>query len=164
MIAFDRVHEAKKNDEFFCESFTKAILKATLSVITMFAKFLNIRQLEELLKNVLIVDKHYESDVSAILDVLSNEGPKSVGLKQLFQAVFNCFDDILLQKGAKKLELQSNIPNVALRYYGKLLKPVVMRMKKDFCAENFKKISQFFKEIFSFPQQYYKSNNKVDLQ
>ena len=38
-----------------------------------------------------------------------------------------------------------------------------MRMKKEFCAENFKKISQFFKEIFAFPQQYYKSNSKVDL-
>ena len=38
-----------------------------------------------------------------------------------------------------------------------------MRMKKDFCAENFKKICQFFKEALSFPQRYYKANNNVDI-
>lgn len=53
--------------------------------------------------------------------------------------------------------------NVAIRYFSKLLKPVVMRMKKDFCAENFKKICQFFKEALSFPQRYYKANNNVDI-
>ena len=53
--------------------------------------------------------------------------------------------------------------NVAIRYFSKLLKPVVMRMKKDFCADNFKKICKFFKEALGFPQKFYKSNNNVDI-
>lgn len=73
-----------KKEEFFNESFTRAILKATQSVITMFSKFLNTSQLENLLKNILTVDKMFESEISDILDTLSKEGPKAMGLKQLF--------------------------------------------------------------------------------
>lgn len=75
-------------------------------------------QLEELLKNVLTVDKAYDKDVEAIFSVLSSEGPKSMGLKKLYQAVFNCYDEVLLQRGARELKLQGIVSNVALRYFG----------------------------------------------
>lgn len=103
LASFTRALKAKKEEEFFHESFTKAVLKASLSIITIFAKFLNSVQLESLLKNTLVVDKAYETEVEAILNVVSSEGPKTVGLKQLFQAVFNCFDEVLQQDGAKDL-------------------------------------------------------------
>lgn len=141
MTSFARALKARKEEEFFHESFTRAVLKASLSVITIFAKFLNSIQLESLLKNTLIVDKAYEGEVEAILNVVSSEGPRTVGLKQLFQAVFNCFDEVLAQDGAKGLSYQTNLPIIAIRYFSRLLKPVMMRMKKDFCAEHFKKIS-----------------------
>ena len=120
----------------------------------MFSKFLNTTQVEGLLKNILTVDQIFEKEISDILDTLSKEGPKAMGLKQLFQAVFNCFEVLDVEK-------KTGLSNIAIRYFSKLLKPVVMRMKKDFCAENFKKICQFFKEALSFPQRFYKSNNNV---
>lgn len=79
---------------------------------------MSVEQLEEILKNVLIVDKAYDKDVEAIFSVLSSEGPKSIGLKKLYQAVFNSYDDVLLQKGAKEQQFQNNISNIALRYFG----------------------------------------------
>ena len=140
MKAFER----SKKDEFFNESFTRAILKASQSIITIFSKFLNTTQVEGLLKNILTVDQIFEKEISDILDTLSKEGPKAMGLKQLFQAVFNCFEVLDVEK-------KTGLSNIAIRYFSKLLKPVVMRMKKDFCAENFKKICQFFKEALAFP-------------
>lgn len=103
LLAFARALSARKEDEFFHESFTRAALKATLSIVTMFAKFLNISQLESLLKNVLVVDRIFQSEVVSILSVISKDGPQTIGLKQLFQAVFNSFDEVLIQEGAKSL-------------------------------------------------------------
>jgi hypothetical protein len=131
-------------------------LKATLSIITNFSKFLNTTQLENLLKNILTVENQYEGEISEILETLSSEGPKAMGLKQLFTAVFNSFEVLESNK-------VSNVTTVAIRYFSKLLKPVVNRMKKEFCAENFKKICQFFKEALGFPLRYYKSHNQVDI-
>jgi len=109
------------------------------------------------------MDKNFDSEVQSILNVVSSEGPRAVGLKQLYQAVFNCFDEVLANEGARNLAHQANLPTIAMRYFSLLLKPVMMRMKKDFCAEHFKKISQFFKEVLNFPGLYHKHNNKVDM-
>ena len=76
-----KAFERSKKDEFFNESFTRAILKASQSIITMFSKFLNTTQVEGLLKNILTVDQIFEKEISDILDTLSKEGPKAMGLK-----------------------------------------------------------------------------------
>lgn len=39
-----------------------------------------------------------------------------------------------------------------------------MRMKKDFCADNYKKIFVFFKGAMSFPLTFYSSNEEVDIE
>lgn len=135
---------ASSKDEFFGESFTRAILKASLSLVTFFAKFLNVTQLEQLLKSILVQDKSFESEVQNILNVVSNDGLKSIGLKQMFQAVFNTFDEII----AQNLSAQSLLSTIAIRFFKHLLKPVLMRMKKEFCSEAYGKICQFFKEVF----------------
>lgn len=75
MFALARALKARKEDEFFHESFTRAALKATLSIFTMFAKFLNVQQLESLLKNVLVVDKVFQNEVESILAVVATDGP-----------------------------------------------------------------------------------------
>ena len=36
-------------------------------------------------------------------------------------------------------------------------------MKKEFCMNYYKKISSFFKEVFHFPQLYFKNNNQLDI-
>ena len=84
LLSLARALKARQEDEFFHESFTRAALKAVLSVFTMFAKFLNIEQLESLIKQVLVVDRLFQSEVEAILAVVTAEGSKNAGLKQLF--------------------------------------------------------------------------------
>lgn len=105
LSAFSRALKARKDEEFFHESFTKAALKSSLSIVTMFAKFLNTSQLEAILKYVLVVDKIFQREVESVLQVVSHDGPQNIGLKQLFQAVCNCFDEVLIQNGAKSLQL-----------------------------------------------------------
>jgi hypothetical protein len=54
------------------ESFIKTVLKAALSLITFFSKYLDADQYERILKNVLVItDEKYTEDVKAILDVVS---------------------------------------------------------------------------------------------
>jgi len=40
-----------------------------------------------------------------------------------------------------------------------LLVPMIKRMKKDFCAENYLKVSKFFLNLFKLPELYYKKNS-----
>ena len=43
---------------------------------------------------------------------------------------------------------------ISLRFFKGILSPVMMRVKKDFIAENFKKITKFFKESFNLAYLY----------
>ena len=41
----------------------------------MFAKFLNVQQLESLIKQVLVVDRVFQGEVESILAVITTDGP-----------------------------------------------------------------------------------------
>lgn len=40
--------------------------------------------MEQLIKEVIVVDDYYSQDVNGILEVISNEGTKTLGTKTLF--------------------------------------------------------------------------------
>jgi hypothetical protein len=68
--SFERVHNVET--DFFVDSFTKTILKASLSLCTFFSKFLSAQQYESIIKNVLIISRPaYKDEVKAVLDVIS---------------------------------------------------------------------------------------------
>lgn len=54
-----------------------------------------------------------------------------------------------MKGGAKELKFGGNFPMIAIRYFNGLLGPVMMRIKRDFLADYFKKFSKFFREVFS---------------
>jgi hypothetical protein len=71
--------------DFFVDSFTKTLLKASLSLCTFFSKFLSSNQYEDIIKNVLIISRAaYKDEVKAVLDVISKESTKNVGFKLVF--------------------------------------------------------------------------------
>ena len=81
--SYERVHTA--DGDFFIDSFTKTILKASLSLCTFFSKFLNANQYEQIIKNVLIVSRpSFNEEVKAVLDVISKDSTKNVGFKLVF--------------------------------------------------------------------------------
>ena len=46
---------------------------------------------------------------------------------------------------------------VIIRFFNDLLIPLIQRMKKDFCAENYLKIFKFFRSTFGLVSSYNKS-------
>ena len=86
----------------------------------------------------------YDSEVKAILEILSRETIKHVGLKLVFLAVVNSFESVLVEQGIKAHAL-FNFSTVAIRFFSNLFTPVLKRMKKDFCTDNHNKIFKFFK-------------------
>lgn len=82
--AFARLHSMPESEDFFTDSFYRTVLKASLSVCTFFSKFLNANQFESMIKNVIVVPTTYEQEVKQIMDVLSKETIKNVGLKLVF--------------------------------------------------------------------------------
>ncbi len=133
-----------------------------MSLSTFFSKFLNADQYEQIFQKVIILSDIYEKEVSQIFEVITKEASKSTGFLVLFKAIFNSFDSILLQRGIESMELD-NIAAVATVFFSKILMPVIQRMKKDFCAENYKKIMKFFQNAFSLQEKYYKANGKQDM-
>lgn len=110
-------------EEFFNESFTRASLKSILSTLTLFPKFLNALQLEGLLSNSIIAQKHFGGEVDDILRVTSTSAQAAIGLRIVFQAMFNCFDSVLVGAGTKG-EI-ANLPLVAIRFLNQLLTPIL---------------------------------------
>ena len=121
-------------------------------------KFLSPAQLERLLSKVIALPKSFQAELSPIFSVVSNRAPAELGMRSTLLTLFNCFDQVLVTQGAKKQELRS-LSNVTIRFFDELLRPSLMRMKKDFCAEHFKKIGQFFKEAFNLPYTAFKNGN-----
>ncbi len=68
-LSFSRLE--LNNKDFFSESYTKSLLKATLSLCTFFAKFLTALQYESIINNVIVLSDDYQSEVKACLDVIS---------------------------------------------------------------------------------------------
>jgi hypothetical protein len=147
------------SDEFFSVSFTRAALRAILSLMTQFSKFLSVKQLESMLKQTLLAEEHFSSDVESILLEVSAKAQKTLGHKQVFQAIFNCFDQTLMTHEVPHAKL----PLVTLRFFRSLLQPSLEGMSKQFSEEFWSKISQFFREAFSLPQAVYKNSGRSDL-
>jgi hypothetical protein len=156
--SFERVHNIDSAD-FFVDSFTKTILKASLSLCTFFSKFLSAAQYESVIKNVLIISRPaYKEEVKAVLDVISKESTKNVGFKLVFQAMLNSYDEVIVSRINGEIEDSSNISSIILRYFDDLFTQVIQRVKKEFIIENHKKIFQFFKNAFGITYTYYKTH------
>lgn len=166
--SFSRLATVQQSTDFFAESYTKTLLKASLSVCTFFSKFLTSNQYEAIIKNVLVItDKAFTEEVKAILDVISKESTKNVGFKLIFQAMINSYDEVILSRvsGEKEEEqkVTADVSVIIIRYFNDLFKEVIQRIKKEFVIENHKKIFEFFKNSFGLPLAYSKSHGGVDM-
>lgn len=157
------------SQDFFTESFTKTLLKASLSICTFFSKFLTANQYEAIIKNVIVItDKAYIEDVKAILDVISKESTKNVGFKLVFQAIVNSYDEIIVARvtgeaSEEQVKISGDISTIIIRFFNDLFKQVIQRIKKEFVVENHKKIFEFFKNAFTLTYSYNKSNSGTDM-
>lgn len=61
---------------------------------------------------MIVLPSHYNEEIKAILDVISKESVKSVGLKLVLKSLFNCFETLLIEKGIEEMSL-ANISLVA---------------------------------------------------
>jgi hypothetical protein len=118
MNSFDRIADLQINSDFFVDSFTRTLLKASLSLCTFFSKFLTSAQYESIIKNVLIIPK-YNEEVKAVLDVISKESTKNVGFKLVFQAMLNSYDEVIMSRVSSE-ELDENTSTIILRYFDDL--------------------------------------------
>ena len=158
--SFERLNGIEENQDFFGESFTKSLLKASLSVCTFFSKYLSAKQYEAVIKNVLVITgKSFSDDVDSILDVITKESTKNVGFKLVFQAMLNSYDEVILDKVAQA----ANVSPIIIRYFNSLFKPVIQRIKKEFVVENHLKIYDFFKSAFALTYTFNKNNGGVDM-
>eukprot|EP00347_Sterkiella_histriomuscorum_P023758 403333488 len=162
--SFQRLHIEGTDQEFFEESYSKTLLKATLSLITFFSKFLTATQYEELIINVLVVaSTEHNQEVIQIFDLIAKESSKNIQFKLIFQAMINSYETVIIQGGVIENKYKNNLNIIIIRFFNDLMKPIVMRMKKDFCQENHNKIYLFFKDAFELTLNYYRNNNKQEL-
>lgn len=160
--SFERVHNVET--DFFVDSFTKTILKASLSLCTFFSKFLNAKQYEQVIKNVLIICRPaYKEEVKTVLDVISKESTKNVGFKLVFQAMLNSYDDVIVARINGEIDDSSNISTIIVKYFDDLFKQVIQRVKKEFIIENHKKIFAFFKNAFAITYTFFKTHGNIDM-
>jgi hypothetical protein len=124
---------------------------------------LSASQYETIIKNVLVIsDKSFEEDVKAILDVISKEATKHVGFKLVFQSMINSYDEVIVAKVTED-SVKPEVSTIIIRFFNDLVKPVVMKVKKEFIVENHKRIFDFFNHSFSLTLSYSKSSGGNDM-
>ena len=87
--------------DFFADSFGRTLLKASLSIIMFFSKFLTANQYEEIIKCALVLPTDFETEVKYILDLISREATKAAGLKLIFQALVNSYESVIIENGVE---------------------------------------------------------------
>lgn len=145
----------------FADTFQSALLKASISIASIFFKFLNAKQLEELITAVAttraatssVADE--SSQVSVVLDTI---GMAAKAHKKLcVHATFNAYHDIVTQSigSAAVFEKQAH------RYFSELLCPVLKNLPSKFVQEHSQKFITFLKECFALPYKAHKQGVPV---
>ena len=125
-------------------------MKASITIVSIFFKFLNAKQLEELITAVSttkasssnVTDE--SSHVSIVLDTISREAKNH--RKLAVHATFNAYHEIVTQSiGSSVLEKQAH------RYFSELLCPVLKNLPSKFVQEHSKKFITFMKECLALP-------------
>jgi hypothetical protein len=146
------------------DSFTKTLLKASLSLCAFFSKFMTATQYEAIIKHVIVITRPaYYQEVKAVLDVVSKESTKNVGFKLVFQAMLNSYDEVITTRITDENHTSADVSTIILRYFEDLLTPVIQRVKKEFIVENHLKIFEFFKDAFSISYTYQKTHGHIDM-
>jgi hypothetical protein len=147
------------------DSFTKTLLKASLSLCAFFSKFMTANQYEAIIKNVIVITRPaYNDDIKAVLDVISKESTKNVGFKLVFQAMLNSYDEVIVSRiTAEDGGAGGDVSVIILRYFDDLFTQVIQRVKKEFIVENHLKIFEFFKDAFSITYTYQRVHNHIDM-
>ena len=146
------VIEASKQSEqyLFADTYQSALLKASISVASIFFKFLNAGQLELLITAVAttkaasssVVDE--SEQVAIVLDTIGMEA--KAHKKLTVHATFNSYHEVVTKSmGTPAFNSQ------ALRYFKDLLLPVLRNLPSKFVQEHSKKFITFLKECFSLP-------------
>ncbi|CDW83415.1 heat repeat-containing protein 1 [Stylonychia lemnae] len=161
IAAFKRLDQSEESRDFFTDSFTKTVLKASLSVCVYFSKFMTPLQYQQILENVIVIPDNYENEVKQILEIIAQVSTQAAGLKVIFQALINCYDSVIIEEGIENKKYK-NLSQIIIRFFDQLMKRVIQRMKKDFCQENYKKINLFFRSAFSITNNFHK-NNQDDM-
>lgn len=146
------------------DSFTKTLLKASLSLCAFFSKFMTAIQYESIIKNVIVITRpSFNDEVKAVLDVISKESTKNVGFKLVFQAMLNSYDEVIIARVTDEENASPDVSVIILRYFDDLFTQVIQRVKKEFIVENHLKIFDFFKDAFSITYTYQKAHGHVDM-
>lgn len=162
----DEAGEAQKPADFFEDSFTKTLLKACLSLLTFFAKFLTAVQFESIISAVVVVSSAHEAELGAVLDLIAREisTQNTQQLKLVFQAMLNSYESVIITQGIIEGQISKHhLPVMARRFFNQLVKVVIFRMDKDFCHSNYSKIFMFFKDAFELTLNYFSKNEKTDM-
>jgi hypothetical protein len=95
--SFKRVQQYLQSQDFFVDSFSRTLLKASLSLCAFFSKFMTAIQYETIIKHVIVITRSsFNEDVKTVLDVISKESTKNVGFKLVFQAMLNSYDEVII--------------------------------------------------------------------
>ena len=95
--SFKRVLQHLQSQDFFVDSFSRTLLKASLSLCAFFSKFMTAIQYEAIIKHVIVITRSsFNEDVKTVLDVISKESTKNVGFKLVFQAMLNSYDEVII--------------------------------------------------------------------
>jgi|LauGreDrversion4_2_1035121.scaffolds.fasta_scaffold13499_2 hypothetical protein len=95
--SFKRVQQHLQSQDFFVDSFSRTLLKASLSLCAFFSKFMTAIQYEAIIKHVIVITRSsFNEDVKTVLDVISKESTKNVGFKLVFQAMLNSYDEVII--------------------------------------------------------------------
>ena len=95
--SFKRVQQHLQSQDFFVDSFSRTLLKSSLSLCAFFSKFMTAIQYETIIKHVIVITRSsFNEDVKTVLDVISKESTKNVGFKLVFQAMLNSYDEVII--------------------------------------------------------------------
>jgi len=95
--SFKRVQQHLQSQDFFADSFSRTLLKASLSLCAFFSKFMTAIQYEAIIKHVIVITRSsFNEDVKTVLDVISKESTKNVGFNLVFQAMLNSYDEVII--------------------------------------------------------------------
>lgn len=158
-----QVQDLKENkDQFlFADTFQSALLKASISIASIFFKFLNAKQLEALIVSIFRTSAassqfaDESSQVSIVLDTISMEA--KTHKKLTVHATFNAYHEVVTQSiDLPVFEARTS------RYFSELLCPVLKNLPSKFVQEHSKKLTTFLKECFNLPSKVAKQGKEVN--
>ena len=155
-----RVKSGKEKDQIlFVDTYEQALLKASVSIVQIFLKFLNSSQLEDLISNVIQASQQPDqgiSHVNAVLETISLEAKSHQ--KLIVQATFNAYTRVI-EDAIGQADFMSN----ANRFFGELLHPMITSLPQSFIQSHSQKFLKFFKTVFALPFKLAKDGLSLDV-